>query len=329
MLACSPRRQQQLIDDAVGYWRKRGFPYPVITPDHLKREFSLLRATPTDGPLQRHLLHASVVGLRIANAFHPQMWDIKVHGISPAQRFADDGVLRRVLVKACHFWPNRRCWNAQCLRSVMRVHHRLRIANFRPLAAKAIIQQLSGNRGRVLDFSAGFGGRLLGALALDRHYIGIDPARRQTCGLNRMVRALSAMAPGVAEVHHGCAEDLLPLMAASSIDLVFSSPPYFDLERYSTERTQSYQRYPTYAEWRDRFLSVVVSEARRLLRRKGYLVLNIANTSRAPLATDALKLATRDLVFVRRLRLAMNAPPAARAVGRIYRHEPVYVFQKP
>jgi SAM-dependent methyltransferase len=115
---------------------------------------------------------------------------------------------------------------------MMRVHHRLRIANFRPVAAKAIIRQLSGARARVLDFGAGFGGRLLGALALNRRYIAIDPARRQVRGLNRMVRALSGIAPGIADVRQACAEDLLPRMPSASIDLVFSSPPYFDLEGY-------------------------------------------------------------------------------------------------
>jgi SAM-dependent methyltransferase len=328
VLASTPRRRQRLIDEAFVYWRHHGFPYPVMTPDRLQHEFNLLKSTPTGGSLQRHLLHTSVVGLCIANAFHPQMWRVKVHGISPAQRFEDDDVLRRVLMKACQFWPNRRCWNAQCVRSVMRVHHRLRVANFRPLAAKAVFQQLSGDRARVLDFSAGFGGRLLGALALNRHYIGIDPAHQQTRGLNRMVRALSCLAPGVAEVRQGCAEDLLPLMPSSSIDLVFSSPPYFDHERYSNERTQSFNRYPSYGEWRERFLAVVVRETRRLLRPNGYLVLNVADTSRASLATDALTLATRELVFARRLRLAMNAVPSARAAGRLYRHEPVYIFQK-
>jgi len=328
VLASGPRRRQRLLDEAFAYWRQQGFPYPVITRDQLTREFNHLVLTRTDGSLRRHLLHPSVVGLRIANAFHPHMWRVKVHGISAVERFQDDDVLRRVLMKACQFWPNRRCWNAQCLRSVMRVHHRQRIANFRPFAAKAVIARFSRDGGRVLDFSAGFGGRLLGALALNRHYVGIDPARPQVHGLRRMSRTLSGLAPGYAEIHRACAEDLLPQLASSSMDLVFSSPPYFDLERYTNERTQSFKRYPTYPDWRDKFLAVSLRESQRLLRPKGYLVLNVCNTRRASLATDALTLAANHLRLVQRLRLVMNAPPAARAGGRLYRHEPVYVFQK-
>ena len=200
--------------------------------------------------------------------------------------------------------------------------------DFRPIAAKAVIRQLSGESARVLDFSAGFGGRLLGALALNRRYIAVDPARRQVRGLNRMIRALSGIAPGMAEVRQGCAEDLLRRMPSASIDLVFTSPPYFDLERYSTERSQSFKRYPSYAEWRERFLAVVLCESQRLLRRNGCLALNVANTPRASVATDAVALASKWLTLVRCLRLAMNAVPSDRAAGRLYRHEPVYVFQK-
>jgi tRNA1(Val) A37 N6-methylase TrmN6 len=269
-----------------------------------------------------------MVGLRIANAFHPQMWRVPIHGVSAVERFEDDNVLRRVLMKAVHFWPDRRCWNAQCVRSLMRVHHRIRIANFRPTAAKALVHHFSGAGARVLDFSAGFGGRLLGAMSLSRHYVGVDPARGQARGLRRMIAAFSDMAPGSAEVHQACAEDFLPTMRGSSVDLVFSSPPYFDLERYSNERTQSFRRYPVYGEWRESFLEVVIRETRRVLRRGGYLVLNVADTPRLPIATDALRIAERELVFVRRLRLIMNAIPSARAAGRLYRDEPVFVFQK-
>ncbi len=316
------------LDRAHEYWRLRGFPYPIVTQELLEREFHQLVATSPTRTLRRNSLLPSMVGLRIANAFHPQMWHVRAHGASAVERFEDDTVLRRVLMKTLHFWPDRRCWNAQCVRSLMRVHHRIRIANFRPTAAKAIVHRFSGPNAQVLDFSAGFGGRLLGSMSLDRHYVGIDPARGQVTGLQRMISTFSKIAPGTAEVYQACAEDFLPAMKAGSVDLVFSSPPYFNLERYSTERTQSFNRYPRYAEWRDRFLRVVIGETRRVLRRGGYLVLNVANTPRFPIATDALQMAEHELTLAHRLRLMMNAAPTARAAGRLYRHEPVFVFQK-
>jgi SAM-dependent methyltransferase len=270
-----------------------------------------------------------MVGLRIANAFHPQMWRVRVHGISAVERFQDDNILRSVLIKAAHFWPNRRCWNAQCVRSLMRVHHRTRVMNFRPTVAKAIIETYSRDNARVLDFCAGYGGRLLGALSLRRHYIGIEPARAQIQGLRRMHMAIRPMAIGSAELHRACAEDFLTDVRTTSIDLVFSSPPYFNLERYSDEPTQSYRRYPTYAAWRDRFLTTVIRETHRVLRPGGQFVLNVANTEAGPVARDALALAKRHFTLREALRLVMHATPAERARGRLYRSEPVYVFTRP
>jgi SAM-dependent methyltransferase len=328
VLSSPPAERRRWLDRAFRYWRDRGFPFPQTSHGVVRPEFRrLLSAAPHD--ILRHgSLMPSTIGLRVANAFHPQIWHVKMHGVSAVERFQDDSVLRSVLLKTLRFWPNRRCWNAQCVRSLMRIHHRARVANFRPTAAKAVIHHFSADGSRVLDFSAGFGGRLLGALALNRHYIGVDPARSQACGLTRMVRALAGVARGTAEVHRACAEDLLPLMPARSVDLVFSSPPYFNLERYGAEATQSYKRYPRYVEWRERFLAVVIREACRVLRHGGCLAINVADTRNFPIARDTLAIARRELRLVRRLRLVMNAAPAARARGRLYRYEPVYVFQK-
>ena len=38
------------------------------------------------------------------------------------------------------------------------------------------------------------------------------------------------------------------------IDLVFTSPPYFNREEYSTHPEQSYIKYPNYQDWLDGFL---------------------------------------------------------------------------
>lgn len=328
LLLSPPTNRRWWLERAFTYWRRRGFPFPTISGDLIEREFGCLIAAAPTAILRGRSLMPSMVGLRVANSFHPQIWRVKVHGMSAVERFSEDAVLRSALAKAVHFWPERRCWNSQCIRSLMRIHHRTRVGNFRPTAAKALIHYFSQEGGRVLDFSAGFGGRLLGALSLNRHYIGVDPATRQVRGLTRMVKALAAVAPGTAEVHCACAEDFLPLLPAQSVDLVFSSPPYFNLERYSEEPTQSYKRYPLYEEWRDRFLAVVIREGHRLLRRGGHLVLNVADAGGFPIARDALELAMQNLSFVVRLRLVINAQPVARARGRLYRHEPVYVLTK-
>ena len=108
---------------------------------------------------------ASTVGLRLANAYHPQMWEIPRHGRSAVDCFLDDRRLRRTLEKAARFYPNRalleRAMSPQCLAIPAS------IAGFKLSAggrAVALYQRFSPEGGRLLDFSAGFGGRLLGQL---------------------------------------------------------------------------------------------------------------------------------------------------------------------
>ena len=318
------------IDRARAYWRRRGFPFPRLQTDELEYEYrSVARARP-ERILDGDRLRVSMVGLRLANAFHPQMWSVPVRGHlrSPLENFADEVVLETLLKRAVRFWPSRRCWNAQCVRSLFRVYRGGRVSNFRPTAARAIVASWSSPGETVVDFSAGYGGRLLGALTLPRHYVGIDPDRRQVAGLEKMRRAIGTLARGTAVVHRACAEDALPRITENSVSLVFSSPPYFDVEKYSLEPTQSYVRYPTYDEWRERFLRTLIRHSHRILRPGGSLVLNVANVSRYPLATDAEEIGRSLFGDCRVIRMMMNAMPVQRAERKgLYRWEPVLVFR--
>jgi hypothetical protein len=66
----------------------------------------------------------------------------------------------------------------------------------------------------------------------------------------------------------GPAEDLLTGFPKGTAQLIFSSPPYFDRERYSDEPSQSYIRFPKYSDWKRHFLEVAIVES---LARKPYL----------------------------------------------------------
>lgn len=329
--AMTERQQRYWLAQAHCHWRREGFPYPQLSNSERKREFTLLSSVQPESILQRNLITHSTVGLRLANTFHPQMWHVKVHGRSPFDIFNDNERLTRALCKAAAFWPNRRCWNGQCLRSVLRIMHRMRVSNFRPTVARALLQRYSGSSETVLDFSAGYGGRLLGALTLTRDYTGIDPDPAQLRGLTSMIKATLAQSSAKARVIPGCAEEILPTLPKRSFSVVISSPPYFNREKYSDEPTQSYRRYPSYGEWKQKFLKVVLGESFRLLEKRGYLLLNVANTGNFTIASDSELICRR--YFGRPLRvlhMLMTSTPADRAQQSrsTYRWEPVYVFRK-
>jgi len=204
------------------------------------------------------------------------------------------------------------------------------VSNFRPAAARAIISAYSKAGDTVLDFSAGFGGRLLGCLTLNRRYIGIEPASAQMLGLRNMVIALKGLTSTSVNLIKGCAEDVMSRLDRNSVDIVFSSPPYFKVERYSSEPTQSYHRYPTYGVWIEQFLYPLLVLSHRSLRPGGLLVINVADTVRQPIATDMIAMATRLYRERRVLKLLMHSRPEQRSLRSraAFRWEPVFVLQK-
>jgi len=328
----SRRQQGSWIELAFQYWRGHGFPYPQLTRLEREKEFRRLSALSPEQLIQSGAVQPTTVGLRLANSFHPGLWGVPAgrHARAPMDHFENDETLRKLLSRAPNFWPDRRCWNAQCVRSVLRIYGGGRVSNFRPAAARAIISRYSEAGSTVLDFSAGFGGRLLGCLTLKRHYIGIEPAVAQMRGLCKMASTLRDLTSTSVELIKGCAEDVMPGLQRRSVDLIFSSPPYYKVERYSSEPTQSYQRYPTYDAWKDRFLYSVLAASHRLLKPDGLLVINLADTSRHAIATDMIGLGLRLYRRRRMLKLLMHSRPEQRSTrnGAAYRWEPVFVLQK-
>jgi hypothetical protein len=324
----SARRRLWLLD-ALTFWRRRGFPYPSLSRSELFSDFDALRRSRPDSALHGNVARTSTVGLRLANAFHPQIWSIRSHGRSALDSFNDNASLHAVLEKCARFYPDRRCWNPQCVRSVLRFHHRSRVSNFRPAVARALIHRYSRDRSVVLDFAAGFGGRLLASLSLRRSYLGIDPSVQQTVGLRRMIHALREVHDGDASIVSACAEDVLPNMPSQSVDLILSSPPYFDTEKYESSLNQSCYRYPTYAEWKEKFLSAVIAHGCRLLRRGGVFLLNLKDRPGLRLARDAFGLFPQGFRAEPTIRLLVPSLPQVRAGGhRLYGWEPILVMRK-
>ena len=62
-----------------------------------------------------------------------------------------------------------------------------------------------------------------------------------------------------------------------SFDLVFTSPPYFQLEIYSDQPTQSDKQYKTEEEWLKGFMFKSIENINKLLKIDGYFVLIIQN----------------------------------------------------
>ena len=330
----SPQLREDYVKQAFYYWRGRGFPHYQLTKGQIRQQFQQLAAVSSEKLfLLNNEIQWSHVGLALANYFHPQMWSIKSDTyLSPFECFNNDNLLKACIWRALQIWPDRYGTNASNMRRILSSFtNTKRVSNFRPTAAKAIYERYSSEGARVLDFCAGFGGRLLGCLALKRHYIGYEPSQQQFLGLQQMYNAIHELGLASCDVilRRACAEDTICKEPSQSFDLVFTSPPYFNRERYSSDSNQSYVRYGNYPAWREHFLCKLIAESWRVLRKRGKLVLNVANIEQVPIAEDTQALAKPyfDLVTTYWIRLG-RLPYRCGADTSAYHHEPVFLFVK-
>ena len=200
------------------------------------------------------------------------------------------------------------------------------VSNFRPTAAKYIYETYGGD-GVVWDMSTGWGGRLVGALAAKRvkKYIGTDPSTIAYEGVCKLKEDFSYINKEI-ELHKLGSEVFKP---KEKVDLCFTSPPYIDTEKYSDEPTQSYLKYPEEQKWIDGFLFQTIKNCYESLKKNGYLLLNIANTSSGKnIEKGTLEIAKGfNLKHEKTLKLTLSTL-AKNGPGSGFKYEPVYVFKK-
>jgi hypothetical protein len=147
-------------------------------------------------------------------------------------------------------------------------------AQFRPSAAKAVYNHFQAKN--VLDFSSGWGDRLMGFFASNAEtYVGIDPNTALQTGYRQEIEELNSNKGTTMIV--GCAEEPLVYPANRTYDLVFTSPPYFNIERYSKDPSQSFARYKKIDQWLNEFLFKAIYNAWDRLEVGGHMVINISD----------------------------------------------------
>ena len=161
--------------------------------------------------------------------------------------------------------------NSKTLRTAISMRKYI-ASQFRPSAAKTIYDFFNGKN--ILDFSAGWGDRLCGFLATDAEsYVGVDPNSDAVSKYCDMIDSFGVERD--VTIYNECAEDVD--YGDKKFDLVFTSPPYFDLERYTTEDNQSWRRYKKLDVWLEGFLFKSIENAWNHLDKNGYLIINISD----------------------------------------------------
>lgn len=157
--------------------------------------------------------------------------------------------------------------------------------NFSPMTARAIYQTYLPNGGTVLDPSAGYGGRLLGALTAPGNfrYIGCDPNDETIYNLDRLGQLIESVTGRTDSYELRCRGSQDLELAPNSVELAFTSPPYFDLEIYDEKGaepgspSQSVTSFSNVDAWLTRYVRPTSERVREALKPGGLFLVNITD----------------------------------------------------
>jgi len=165
-------------------------------------------------------------------------------------------------------------------------------SDFPSTIAKYIYNQTQSER--VLDFCSGWGGRLIGFWASNAlEYVGIDPntilkpqiydpmlkwlqlhfrSKNKDIKIdfkNQKTKKVEFINEQAEKINY------IERFGQNYFDLVFTSPPYFNTEQYSTEETQSYLQYPQKEVWMESFLFETIKRIYLSMKAKAKMIINI------------------------------------------------------
>jgi hypothetical protein len=179
---------------------------------------------------------------------------------------------------------------------------------------------------KVLDISSGWGDRIIAA-SLSKSvttYVGTDPNHELMSGYEELVKYFKTKNDKKLLVYNHQFEEL-PLdvifgdpKGNSGPDLIFTSPPFFDYEIYSTgdKKTQSINGYDTFDNWVTGWLVPVTLKAWQYLKVNGHLVYHLGHIDKNNMAEGIINTmkTIKGAVFKGQIPLINREQPTRRPV---------------
>ena len=211
------------------------------------------------------------------------------------------------------------------------------IANFKPMNARAVFEYICPTMwGNVLDFSSGYGGRMLGSMTSNMryNYTGIDPNTKTYNGLEALGELMNELGLGSGySMHNIPSEQFNP--EPGSYDAAFSSPPYFNLETYTDEPTQCMNSCSNLDEWFDKYAEPTIKMLHTALAKDALYAVNIADYKDGK---EEFKIVDRwkdiseknGFKYIEQIDMLLNVRPGVgnNKLENAYKSEGIYLFKK-
>ena len=227
---------------------------------------------------EKYLSSTSRIGMKICEHFFPNFYDIQTSkGFSFSKAWQDIDLLKKVLVwnRKSHSTP----YLSELKRGIYFCSGSTKSTMYRPQMSKMITQGCK----TVFDPCAGWGGRMIGAVANKCKYYAFEPNTKTYENLERVIAFL-----GIEKYTHIINDSALNFYKYDipKTEICLTSPPYFDLEIYSDEETQSINKVATYESWVKVFLNPLIEICINNLEHNGRSCWNVANIGKYKMWDD-------------------------------------------
>lgn len=321
-----PCKKREILDQAVSILQKTPFPFPhkikheQLTQDEKEREFEKLKNKDLSLNDDNEIRPDSLYGLPLCRPYFPNRFKARYKDRDSAfESWRDRDKLERAVKYQLRFGdpvtPRR-------VRRALQMNVRTPTL-FKPVQAKFICEEYGREEGLYWDPCAGYGGRLLGSVSTGMNYIATEVDPKTVEGDRKLAKDLGI--EDKVEIYRESAEEFNPSVP---LDLVFTSPPYWNCEKYSNHDDQSYKKYSTFNHWSEGFLKPVIQTSYDSLKSGGYLALNISdiNEESERKSTIPLEAVTKEIsrevgfTFHKRVKMPIRSSEKS--------WEPIYIFQK-
>jgi len=333
--------KQAIQDEVFDIYRSINIvPITYYSLDGCRQQVNEL-ATKTKSVKNHQLGVGNNEGLAFGRYFFPNMQEARWNDnatVSIRARFNHDNKLKRAIKLAyVHRDEGEDTAIPKNIRRALELVNGGTIQNFKPMNARAVWEHICPVfRGNVLDFSSGYGGRMLGAMTsnLRYNYTGIDPNTRTFQGLEALGELLTEQNLG-----SGYSMNCMPSEEFDPepgfYDAAFSSPPYFNLETYTDEPTQCMNRYTTLSAWFDGYVAPTLQMVHKALASDGIYAVNIADYKNGK-EQFAIVGRWRELSeqvgfkYQEQLDMILNVRPGVgnNKLEKAYKSEGIYIFKK-
>lgn len=223
----------------------------------------------------------SRIGMKLCEHYFPNFYDIENNKGQSFSKMWTAKNLEKILIwnRKSHSTP----YLSEIKRGVYFCCGLTKSTMYRPQMARLLC--LNYVPSLVLDPCAGWGGRMLGVVSTGANYIAFEPNTETFNHLNELSIFL-----GIQNKVKIICDSALEMKKYNlpKVDMVLTSPPYFDVEIYTKEDTQSISDTPTYQSWIDNFLCPLVEISNSYLSENGISCWNVGKVGKKNMLDDII-----------------------------------------